>query len=105
MEGNKPVYDSASSLTSQLFGAIESSPSSKGHFASIFPPPSMVHPGKDSNSSFLYYGRQEIFQSASTTQNSGLYNVFSKKLEEDDPNASNSQSASRGNWWQGSLYY
>ncbi|KAG2670060.1 hypothetical protein I3843_14G065000 [Carya illinoinensis] len=40
-------------------------------------------------SSSLYYGGQDI------------YSQFPK----DDPNGNNSNSASRGNWWQGSLYY
>ncbi|XP_040973624.1 uncharacterized protein [Gossypium hirsutum] len=155
MESNKQIGTS-SSFTAHLFGSKESSPSSKGIFSSIFPPPSMVHVGgrnssssqvleswpkqplegsdwrhgmqvaesatytkanRDSNSVFqeermepfhlsssLYYGGRDIYGHSSSTQASTSYPIF-KKDGEDDPNGSNSQDASTGNWWQGSVYY
>ncbi|KAM5583478.1 hypothetical protein ABKV19_003400 [Rosa sericea] len=57
-------------------------------------------------SSSLYYGGQEVYsQSPSTPYASGSYPIFKEKGGEDDPNGSNANSAARGNWWQGSLYY
>ncbi|XWS71633.1 hypothetical protein CRYUN_Cryun03dG0154800 [Craigia yunnanensis] len=54
-------------------------------------------------SSSLYYGGQDIYSRSSSIQTSS-YPIF-KKDGGDDPNGNNSQDASRGNWWQGSLYY
>ncbi|MED6205526.1 hypothetical protein PIB30_018514 [Stylosanthes scabra] len=51
-------------------------------------------------SSSIYYGGQDIYSHPQTTQNSGLNSLYKKDGGEDD-----SGSASRGNWWQGSLYY
>ncbi|XWS28774.1 hypothetical protein CRYUN_Cryun25bG0100000 [Craigia yunnanensis] len=56
-------------------------------------------------SSSLYYGGQDIYSHSSSTQTSTSYPIFKKDGGEDDPNGNNSQDASRGNWWQGSLYY
>ncbi|XP_021279208.1 uncharacterized protein LOC110412893 [Herrania umbratica] len=56
-------------------------------------------------SSSLYYGGQDIYSRSSSTQTSTSYPIFKKDGGEDDPNGNNSQDASRGNWWQGSLYY
>ncbi|XP_030473223.1 uncharacterized protein LOC115690878 [Syzygium oleosum] len=50
-------------------------------------------------SSSIYYGGQENYCHPSSTQGSGLNPVVKKDAGEDDG------SASRGNWWQGSLYY
>ncbi|KAF3454630.1 hypothetical protein FNV43_RR05078 [Rhamnella rubrinervis] len=50
-------------------------------------------------SSSIYYGGQEVYSQSPSTQVSGSYPIFKKDGAEDDPNASNS--ASRGNWWQG----
>ncbi|XP_059428357.1 uncharacterized protein LOC132162117 [Corylus avellana] len=47
-------------------------------------------------SSSIYYGGQETYSHPQSTQSS----VYKKDGGEDD-----SGSASRGNWWQGSLYY
>uniref|UniRef100_A0A2N9HQQ9 Uncharacterized protein n=1 Tax=Fagus sylvatica TaxID=28930 RepID=A0A2N9HQQ9_FAGSY len=47
-------------------------------------------------SSSIFYGGQDICSNPQSTQSS----VYKKDGEEDD-----SGSASRGNWWQGSLYY
>ncbi|KAF3790269.1 hypothetical protein EJ110_NYTH08981 [Nymphaea thermarum] len=55
-------------------------------------------------SSSLYYGGQDMCVRAPTSHASGTSNIFPKNGGEDDPN-SNSNGASRGNWWQGSLYY
>ncbi|WJX68913.1 hypothetical protein P8452_53236 [Trifolium repens] len=51
-------------------------------------------------SSSIYYGGQDIYSHPSSTRDSGLNNTYKKDDGEDD-----SGSASRGNWWQGSLYY
>lgn len=60
-------------------------------------------------SSSLYYGGQEdMYVQSSNGQSLGSchgINQFKKHGEEDDQNGNNSHSASRGNWWQGSLYY
>ncbi|TYI73224.1 hypothetical protein E1A91_D07G116400v1 [Gossypium mustelinum] len=153
---SKKQNGSCSSFTAHLFGSKESSPSSKGIFSSIFPPPSMVggrnssssqvleswpkqplegsdwrhgmqaplaesatytKANKDSNSVFqeermepfhlsssLYYGGRDIYRHSSSTQTSTSYPIF-KKDGEHGPNGSNSQDASTGNWWQGSVYY
>lgn len=53
-------------------------------------------------SSSLYYGGQDVYSQSSSTQSSASYPIFKKDGEEDVQNGS---SASRGNWWQGSLYY
>ncbi|KAA8543813.1 hypothetical protein F0562_022010 [Nyssa sinensis] len=56
-------------------------------------------------SSSLYYGGQEdMYIHSSSTQSSGSDPTF-KKDEGEDANGNNLQDASRGNWWQGSLYY
>ncbi|XP_010516150.1 PREDICTED: uncharacterized protein LOC104791856 [Camelina sativa] len=47
-------------------------------------------------SSSLYYGGQEKYSSTTTT----TQDTYKKDGEEGD-----SKSASRGNWWEGSLYY
>ncbi|KAL5740504.1 hypothetical protein ACOSP7_029388 [Xanthoceras sorbifolium] len=51
-------------------------------------------------SSSIYYGGQDIYSQPQNSQGSGINTVFKKDGGEDD-----SGSASRGNWWQGSLYY
>ncbi|KAL0316354.1 UNVERIFIED_CONTAM: hypothetical protein Scaly_1955400 [Sesamum calycinum] len=50
-------------------------------------------------SSSIYYGGQDVYAQPQSTQNPSS-TTFNKDVEEDD-----SGSASRGNWWQGSLYY
>ncbi|XP_060215497.1 uncharacterized protein LOC132642261 isoform X2 [Lycium barbarum] len=50
-------------------------------------------------SSSIYYGGQDVYPP--TTQTSGSLNNIVKKDGRDD----GSNSASRGNWWEGSLYY
>ncbi|XP_059305495.1 uncharacterized protein LOC132057075 [Lycium ferocissimum] len=50
-------------------------------------------------SSSIYYGGQDVYSFPQNNQNS-TYTTFNKDNGEDD-----SGSASRGNWWQGSLYY
>lgn len=54
-------------------------------------------------SSSIYYGGQEVYSPSGQSANS--QHSFKKDGEDDDPNGNNSTSASRGNWWQGSLYY
>ncbi|XVF76713.1 hypothetical protein PTKIN_Ptkin13bG0288700 [Pterospermum kingtungense] len=51
-------------------------------------------------SSSIYYGGQDVYSHPQSGQDSGLNSVYKKDGGEDD-----SGSASRGNWWQGSLYY
>ncbi|KAG6760160.1 hypothetical protein POTOM_036663 [Populus tomentosa] len=65
-------------------------------------------------SSSIYYGGQENY--SPRTKNSEYQHVvssefvnklirFKKDDEQEDPNGNDPNSASRGNWWQGSLYY
>ncbi|EEF41898.1 uncharacterized protein LOC8279825 [Ricinus communis] len=56
-------------------------------------------------SSSLYYGGQDNYSQPPSSRNSGSYPIFKKDGVDDDPNGNNSNGASRGNWWQGSLYY
>ncbi|XP_068342037.1 uncharacterized protein [Pyrus communis] len=51
-------------------------------------------------SSSIYYGGQDIYAHPQSTQNPEYNTPYKKDGTEDD-----SGSASRGNWWQGSLYY
>ncbi|XP_075486409.1 uncharacterized protein LOC142526016 [Primulina tabacum] len=50
-------------------------------------------------SSSIYYGGQDVYSRPSTAPNP-CFTTFNKDGGEDE-----SGSASRGNWWQGSLYY
>ncbi|GMI80812.1 Salt Induced Serine rich [Hibiscus trionum] len=54
-------------------------------------------------SSSIYYGGQENYSPSSKTTGAPQY--LKREGEDDDPNGNNSSAASRGNWWQGSLYY
>ncbi|KAK1426811.1 hypothetical protein QVD17_15491 [Tagetes erecta] len=55
-------------------------------------------------SSSLYYGGQEdMYVCSSSGPSSQSHSKFKKTDGKDDPN--HLHSASRGNWWQGSLYY
>ncbi|XP_047336872.1 uncharacterized protein LOC124940401 [Impatiens glandulifera] len=53
-------------------------------------------------SSSIYYGGPDLYSNPKNNQSSSVYSssTFCKKEGEDDSN-----SVSRGNWWQGSLYY
>ncbi|XP_060215500.1 uncharacterized protein LOC132642264 [Lycium barbarum] len=51
-------------------------------------------------SSSIYYGGQDVYYPPTASPN-----TFKKDGEDDDQNGNNSNCASRGNWWQGSLYY
>ncbi|XP_058739689.1 uncharacterized protein LOC131611867 [Vicia villosa] len=51
-------------------------------------------------SSSIYYGGQDVYSHPQSTRGSGSNTMYKKDGGEDD-----SGSASRGNWWQGSLYY
>lgn len=53
--------------------------------------------------SSLYYGGPDLCFDPSTTKTDSLLGI-KKDTTEDDTNSSN-MGASRGNWWQGSLYY
>jgi hypothetical protein len=51
-------------------------------------------------SSSIHYGGRDVYSDSPNSQTSGSYpTTFKKDGGEDD------SSASRGNWWQGSLYY
>ncbi|XP_077214808.1 uncharacterized protein LOC143849612 [Tasmannia lanceolata] len=56
-------------------------------------------------SSSLYYGGRDICSLSPNTRPSGTPYDFKKDAGEEDPNAGTLNSVSRGNWWQGSLYY
>ncbi|CAK8541766.1 unnamed protein product [Lathyrus sativus] len=51
-------------------------------------------------SSSIYYGGQDVYFHPQSTRGSESNTMYKKDGGEDD-----SGSASRGNWWQGSLYY
>ncbi|KAL7612156.1 uncharacterized protein LOC111912278 [Lactuca sativa] len=51
-------------------------------------------------SSSIYYGGQEVY--SPNSQPCRPHHSFKKDGGDEDPN---NNSASRGNWWQGSLYY
>ncbi|CAN4095822.1 unnamed protein product [Withania somnifera] len=53
-------------------------------------------------SSSIYYGGQDVYYPPTAS-----HNTFKKKEDDDDDdqNGNNTNCASRGNWWQGSLYY
>ncbi|KAG5515196.1 hypothetical protein RHGRI_036289 [Rhododendron griersonianum] len=57
------------------------------------------------SSSLCYGGPEDMYVNSSTTQPSGSNPTFKKDTADDDTNGNNLSSASRGNWWQGSLYY
>ncbi|WVZ05281.1 hypothetical protein V8G54_018627 [Vigna mungo] len=50
-------------------------------------------------SSSIFYGGQENYSPRTRTTES--HHIFKKDKEDDDPNGNDSNSASRGNWWQG----
>ncbi|KAK4763011.1 hypothetical protein SAY86_008779 [Trapa natans] len=59
-------------------------------------------------SSSLYYGGRDVYSHSPSIHNQGTYPTieqFKKDGEKDDPNSPNSHGVSRGNWWEGSLYY
>ncbi|KAF8018876.1 hypothetical protein BT93_H3692 [Corymbia citriodora subsp. variegata] len=57
-------------------------------------------------SSSIYYGGRDVYSQPPGAQTSASYPILKKDGVEDDQNGTNSVSgASRGNWWQGSLYY
>ncbi|CAI0427367.1 unnamed protein product [Linum tenue] len=51
-------------------------------------------------SSSIYYGGQDVYHHPQSNQSTNINSTFKKDGTEDD-----SGGASRGNWWQGSLYY
>ncbi|XP_044480154.1 uncharacterized protein LOC123206929 [Mangifera indica] len=56
-------------------------------------------------SSSIYYGGQENYSPRTKSTTESPHVQFKKDRGEDDPDGNNANSASRGNWWQGSLYY
>ncbi|CAF1698426.1 unnamed protein product [Brassica oleracea] len=132
MEGKGRVVSStSSSLTTELFGSKDPVPpsSSSGIFSSIFPHPSkgVTRDGQSSKhgsqaqrretsnaqdrvepcnlSSSLYYGGQDVCPRSTTNQTYPTVKNEGPRSQENDANGHNSQDVSRGNWWQGSLYY
>ncbi|XP_058109393.1 uncharacterized protein LOC131252733 isoform X2 [Magnolia sinica] len=53
-------------------------------------------------SSSLYYGGRDMYSHSPSTRTSGTPSIFKKDGEEGEGSP---PGASRGNWWQGSLYY
>lgn len=53
--------------------------------------------------SSIYYGGQQVYSPNNPAADS--LPIFTKDGGDDDANGTNSNAASRGNWWQGSLYY
>ncbi|XP_073042228.1 uncharacterized protein [Primulina eburnea] len=130
MEKSKQAGNSSSSFTMDLFGPKESSTSPL--LGSIFAPQASTISSKDTSTSTpplargnsknsttdskiskgnnlnntvepcyynssIYYGAQELYPSTNPN--------LKKDGGDADPNESNSNCASRGNWWKGSLYY
>ncbi|KAI3423692.1 uncharacterized protein J3R85_010905 [Psidium guajava] len=57
-------------------------------------------------SSSIHYGGRDVYSQPPGAQTSAPYPKSKKDGGEDDENGTDSVSgASRGNWWQGSLYY
>lgn len=125
------LKDSSSSATTGVFGSIFSPPSTvqgrgSSHSGSIRKQGETSSKGGESNifnskdkssiyenesaepcyfSSSIYYGGQENYSPRTKPTTESLHHVVKKDGGEEDPNGNNSNSASRGNWWQGSLYY
>ncbi|KAJ0792152.1 hypothetical protein HanOQP8_Chr01g0014151 [Helianthus annuus] len=55
------------------------------------------------SSSLFYGGQEDMYVCSSSDPTSQSYSKFKKADGKDDPN--HMDSASRGNWWEGSLYY
>nr|GEZ30113.1 hypothetical protein [Tanacetum cinerariifolium] len=107
---------SSSSFTESLFGPKDNGACSSCHFGSVFGP-SSTGLGKDSShykytelsskkqpsnlSSSIYYGGQKVYP-PTDSKNTCSQPTFKKGGGNEDPNGN---SAARGNWWQGSLYY
>ncbi|KAJ4890463.1 hypothetical protein Rs2_30211 [Raphanus sativus] len=121
MEGKGKLGSSSSSFTTHLFGPKE--PASSSNFNSIFPPPSKGTTGNmiilsskhgslgqrnESStcnlSSSLYYGGQDVYSGSTSNHTYPTVNK-SQNRGDDVASGNNSMDASRGNWWQGSLYY
>ncbi|KAK9282750.1 hypothetical protein L1049_010971 [Liquidambar formosana] len=73
----------------------------KEKISSIYQNETVLEPCSFSSS--IYYGGQDVYYPQTRTAES--HPTFKNDGGEDDPNGSNSNGASRGNWWQGSLYY
>ncbi|KAF5790322.1 hypothetical protein HanXRQr2_Chr09g0381811 [Helianthus annuus] len=126
---NMKHQSGGSSFTETLFGPKDGRASSSGHFGSVFGPSSMGlgHTGSSNKQNFgnpkqsrtdcktqkitetaepsyysssIYYGGQDVYPQ--TSNNNCSQRPVHRGGGVEDPNGS---SASRGNWWQGSLYY
>ncbi|WCJ19688.1 hypothetical protein M5689_001969 [Euphorbia peplus] len=127
-----PKDSSSSSSSSSVFSSIFSAPSqglgrdSAGTMANQAGNSRYGNPGNNSQShkgsssgkeyqnetaepcyfsSSIYYGGQENYSPRTSRNNSESHHSFKKDEKNEDPNGNNSNGASRGNWWQGSLYY
>ncbi|XP_004503211.1 uncharacterized protein [Cicer arietinum] len=61
--------------------------------------------GPNYYSSSIYYGAQENYSPTTCKTTHSPHIIKNDKDDDDDSNGSDSGSASRGNWWKGSLYY
>ncbi|MCD9561480.1 hypothetical protein HAX54_020603 [Datura stramonium] len=57
------------------------------------------------SSSLFYGGQEDMYIKSSDAQKTVSYPSYKKGGGEYDSSGNNQHSASRGNWWQGSLYY
>lgn len=57
------------------------------------------------SSSLFYGGQEDMYIKSSDAQKTVSYPSYKKEGGEYDSSGNNQHSASRGNWWQGSLYY
>ncbi|XP_010503302.1 PREDICTED: uncharacterized protein LOC104780496 isoform X2 [Camelina sativa] len=106
MEKGQAGSSSSSSFTAQLFGPKEST--SSANFNSIFPPPSKSFQGTARNILSSKHGSLEKRKDSSTCNLSSSIYYGGQEINKDqdrDKNDANSSDASRGDWWQGSLYY
>ncbi|KAL2317172.1 hypothetical protein Fmac_031048 [Flemingia macrophylla] len=114
-----PKDSSSTSTSSTLFGSIFPPPSSVGERESRikevgskkFGAPGTHQSNKSTNyqnetvepssyfSSSIYYGAQENYSPTSRTTQP--HPVFKKDKDDGDSNGNDSNSAARGNWWQG----
>ncbi|KAI4370572.1 hypothetical protein MLD38_018913 [Melastoma candidum] len=85
---------------SQGYGKADGSGKTKG--GGIYPQNETAEPCYLSSS--IYYGGQENY-SPRTSRTSESHQMFKKEDGDGESSTINSDSASRGNWWQGSLYY
>lgn len=100
--GSSRKQDSASQYGTGKHGTTEyKTQRSKGESGSKYQNETVEQPCYLSSS--IYYGGQEVYSPHSHSTNS--HHTFKKDGGDEDQNGNNPNGASRGNWWQGSLYY